>query len=210
MKNKIIITICFMQIATNFLFASNISKEKVFNDFIKKDGNIKTINAVCSNPEAGFNDINIIAKRGNKYRIKTNHIEIYCDGNAIWNYNPAKKSVLISNFDAENTQNIFSIDNLFFNVFPNLEPTKLQSVLSNKKNKQYRLDLYNKNRNTEIKEVYLYLDANLTKIEGIEIITNNIKIAPKWNIKKLEINKSIADDAFIFKVPQGVEEIDTR
>ncbi len=210
MKKILIITTFFLQFSLNFIFASNISKEKVFNDFIKKYGTINTINAICSNVESAFQDVNIKAKQGNKYRIKTNHIEIVCDGNVVWNYNPKRKSVIISNFDAENNQNIFSLDNIFFNVLPNLEPAKLQNIVSNKKSKQYRLDLHNKNRNAEIKEVYLYLDHKLTKIEGIEVITNNIKIVPKWDIKKLEINKSIPDSTFIFKTPQGVEEIDVR
>ncbi|MCL2039663.1 MAG: hypothetical protein FWG85_04450 [Bacteroidetes bacterium] len=210
MKNILIITICFIKIAMNLLLAADISKEKVFNDLIKKHGIITTINAICSNNEADLIDVNIKAKQGNKYSIKTKHIEMFCDGIVIWNYNSIRKSVIISNFDAENSQNIFSLDNLFFNVLPNLEPIKLQTVVSNKKNKQYRLDLYNKNRSAEIKEVYLYLDQKLTKIEGIEVITNNIKIAPKWDIKKLEINKSIPDSTFRFKVPNDVDVIDTR
>jgi outer membrane lipoprotein-sorting protein len=189
------------------LYCAIPDKESVYNDMIKKYGKINTILAICDNVAEGYRNVNFKAKRGNKYRIKTDIIEIIADGNTIWTYSPKRKSVLISNFDKVDES--ISLDNIFFNILPNLQPTALKSVLSNNKNKQYRLELNNSSKN-EIREVYLYLNYKLTKIEGIEVISNDNNAKLKWDIKKLEINKSISDSTFTFKVPKGVEEIDTR
>ena len=205
--NKILLTFllfCIVPLSSNF---ADVDKNKIYNDMIKKYGKINSIFAVCNSVNDKFNFIEIKAKQGNKYKIKTSDMEIISNGKTIWSYSPKKKSVLISDFSEEDSD--VSIDNIFFNVLPNLQPMSLKSVVSNTKSKQYRLELYNSNKNENIKEIYLYIDEKIKKIEGIEVITNN-KTNMKWDIKKLEINYSIPDSVFTFKVPKGVEEIDVR
>ena len=205
---KIIIVFLVQIISLTTLFASSPNKDKIYNDMIKKYGTINTISAICDDVDGGYSNIDIKVKKGNKYRIKTNNMEIISDGKTIWSYSSRRKSVLISDFNDDDAD--ISLDNIFFNVLPNLQPISLKSVLANNTNKQYILELHNKNKTDEIKIIYLYLDNKLTKIEGVEVVTNNTNVRPKWNIKKLEINKPISDSVFNFKTPDGVEEIDTR
>ena len=207
-KNKILIILfLFSIISFQLLLAANPDKSKVYNDMIKKYGKINTISVVCEDSD-NLGNMVINAKQGNKYRIKMNNMEIVTNGKSIWSYSSQRKLVVISSFVEDDAG--ISLDNIFFNVIPDLQPISLQSVVSNKKTKQYRLELHNNKKNSEIKIIYLYIDDKITKIEGIEIIGNNNKHKVKWDIKKLEINKSMPDSIFIFNTPEGVEEIDTR
>ena len=202
---KIILVFFFFIIS--FSLSANPDKDKIYTDLIKKYGTINTIEVICNQPNDN-NTLQIKAKRGNKYHIKANNMEIITDGKTLWSYSPRRKTVLISYF-FEDDSNI-SIDNIFFNVIPNMRARAVKSVLSSAKTKQYRLELFNKNKTEEIKEIYLYLDEKLTKIEGIEVISNNKNFNTKWDIKKLEINKNMPDNIFTFTTPKDVEEIDTR
>jgi outer membrane lipoprotein-sorting protein len=205
---KVILNIFLFYIGSLILISAGVDKDKVYNDVIKKYGKINTIFVICSSGDNDFSNFEIKAKQGNKYRIKMNNMEIISNGKNIWSYSPKKKSVLISDFVEKDSD--ISLDNIFFNIIPNLQPISLKSVVSNKKSKQYRLDLYNTNKNEKIKEIYLYIDNKLVNIRGIEVISDDKKLNMKLDIKKLEINQSIPDSIFTFKVPEGIEEIDVR
>jgi outer membrane lipoprotein-sorting protein len=215
-KNPIKLIIClfvnllFLTFLFSFSTKAQPDKAKVFNDLVKKFGKINSIESSFQDETNFSGKCNLKAKKGNKYSINIAGNKIICDGKTIWNYNPKNKNVVISDFSPEIGG--ITLDYFFFNVLENLEPITLKSQISTKNNnsgqEKYILELQNKDKMSEIKQVNLFINANLKKIDAIEIITSSGN--QKWKILNLEINKKFLDADFSFKVPENVEIIDMR
>ena len=205
MKKILIIIFAICAITTVNLFAQ-ADKNEVYRKLVQQYGKINTITVAFDSDDGQIRNGLLKAKKGNKYNITIGNQKIISDGKTIWNYNPRRKSVVISEFIPE--MGGITLDYFFFNILGNLQPIALKTELSTANQKRQVLELQAKDRNIDIRRVNLFMDDRFSKITGIEITTNSF--TQKWQINSLEVNKNIPDSNFIFKIPEGVEEIDMR
>jgi len=187
------------------LFAK-IDKNEIYKKLVSQYGNINTITVAFDSDDGQIRNGMLKAKKGNKYNITIGRNKIISNGKTVWNYNAARKNVIISDFIPEMSG--ITLDYFFFNVLGNLQPIALKTELSTTKKKRQVLELQANDRSIDIRRVNLFMDENFSKITGIEITTNSF--TQQWTIKSLEINKNIPDTNFNFRIPEGVEEIDMR
>ena len=181
-------------------------KNAVYKELVSKYGKINTVIVSFDSEDGQMQNGVLKAKQGNKYNVTVGNHKIISDGKTVWNYNPARKFVVVSDFMPD--MDAITLDYFFFNVLENLQPIALKTELSTSRKKNQVLELQAKDRNTEIRRVNLFMDDKFSKINAIEITTSTG--TQKWLIKNLEINKNIPDANFSFKTPAGVEEIDMR
>ena len=204
-KTSIIIVAIFTVATVNNLFAQT-DKNEVYRKLVQQYGKINTITVTFDSEDGQIKNGILKAKTGNKYNISFGSNKIISNGQTIWNYNPKRKNVIITDFIPEIGG--ITLDYFFFNILGNLQPISLKTETSTSRGRQQMLELQSKDRTSEIRKVNLFMDEKFTKITGIEITTNNF--SQKWIIRSLEINKNIPDSNFNFKTPEGVEEIDMR
>ncbi len=192
---------------TNVVMAQQ-DKNIVFKKLQKKYGNAESILIIFSNDETMRGNGTIKAKKTNKFHIVVEGRKIVCDGKTLWNYNPTKKNVIISEFSDELAG--ITLDYFFFNAFDNLRPDVLKSELSSSTKKNYILSLVpeKNSKMLDITSVDLYLNNNFDTIKAIKI--NNSGGSQKWIIKNIKINPKINNTEFIFKIPEQTEIIDYR
>jgi len=204
MKKILIIIFAFCLLL--FELSAQTDKNEVYKKLVSQYGKINTITVAFDSDNGQIRNGILKAKKGNKYNITIGQNKIISDGKTVWNYNPIRKNVVITDFIPEMSG--LTLDYFFFNILGNLQPIALKTELSTARKKQQILELQAKDKNIDIRKVNLFMDENFSKITEIEIITNSF--SQKWRIKNLEINKNIPDSNFIFKTPEGVEEIDMR
>ena len=194
----------------NILVKAQNDKNKIYNDLINKYGKITSIESSFQDETNFSGKCKLKAKIGNKYSINIAENKIVCDGKTIWNYNQKRKNVVVSDFTTEIGG--ITLDYFFFNVLENLEPISLKTQIpaenKNSGQKSYILELQNKDKLSDIRQVNLFISSDLKKIDAIEIVTSSG--SQKWKIINLLINKKISDSDFNFKVPENVEVIDMR
>jgi len=192
----------------SYTLLSQQDKNIVFKKLQKKYGGANSISIVFSNNESFVNLSSIKAKKTNKFYINIEGRKIICDGKTLWNYNSSKKNVIISNFSDELIG--FSLDYFFFNIFDNLVPETLKSVLSSSTKKSYILTLVPSklNETPDITSVELYLNNSFDTIVAIKI--NSSVENQKWFVKNIKINPKISDKEFVFKIPDKTDIIDYR
>ena len=200
---KLLLVLVLFFSLSNTSFSQN--KEVVFNDLLKKYGDINTIEILS---KSYGKNVSLKAKKGNKFIMDIDELQSISNGKKVWSYNKKRKFVIVSNYDDCSQESVFnlSLDNFFFNVVQNLFPISLSSVTSTNSGKQNLLKLQNKDKLHDIREVNLWLNDKMTKIEEIEVITNDF--SQKFQISKLEINQNFPDTIFEFQIPTDVEVIE--
>ena len=170
-------------------------------------GTYGNIESVSLNFKLVGNDFsgNLIAKKGNKYKMNLGDRIIICDGKTIWNYSEKDNKVVIGDFQKDN-ENI-SLEDIFFSFIENFEPV---SLISMKDGNSYLIKLKSKdsiNYMPDISEVNLKISKKFI-IESIQIIENNETLT--WQIRKLKYTNHIEDSEFEFAIPKKCTVIDLR
>ncbi|MDR0927048.1 MAG: outer membrane lipoprotein carrier protein LolA [Ignavibacteria bacterium] len=185
----------------SYIAAAQQTKESVYKQLVTKHSPITSISATFDAADGSINNCYLQAKVGNKYVINLDNRVIVSDGKTIWNYAPARKNVVISEYIPEIAG--ITLDKFFFEVIGNLTPVSLT-----KNANSYILSLINTDKTQEIKSVNLILNSKCNTINGVEITTAGN--TQKWLLKNYKINKPIADKVFTFKTPDNTEVIDMR
>lgn len=197
-------TISFMLalLLVNVCFAQ-LNKDKLYQQVIGKYGKITSLFVVFDDEGGTLKNCKVKAKTGNKYIMNINSKQIISNGKTIWTYTPAKKMVVIQ--DYEDNEEFFSIDNMLLNTMENMQPTEVKSVLSAKDGKSNVLELQSKDTKSKM---WIYCDIVKNKVTAIEIELSGER--KKFYIKKLEINPKYKDSDFTFSIPKGVKVMDIR
>ncbi len=147
--------------------------------------------------------------KGDKYILKTNQQQIYCDGTNLWNYLPEQKEVTVSLYDKEDDSQMMnpltmiqSYEKLYKSDF--IRETIEKSILIQV------IDLTPVKPSSYYK-VRLILDKNKKQIIRFTVYEKD-GMQYTYVVNKFEVNQNLSDNQFIFdfsKYP-GVEVIDIR
>lgn len=206
---KILASIFFLLFFCIIHVFSQINKEDVYEQLIKKYGNINDISLKFKSPDLNLSGY-LNAKSGNKYRIVFPDRQLISNGKTIWNFVPKDSKVIISSLDDLNKEHA-SIENIFFGFINNYSPTDIIKEQSSKTGSGYILTLQQKamaSSLAKIKSLKLWIDTKAFTIKQIQIETDID--TQKWEIEKLIVNSNIKDSQFDFDVPKDVEVIDLR
>ena len=198
MKKTILL---FLVVFSFALMAKDYNMNSMFNALKKKYGDLKSVSATIHNPE-GYISATMKAEKGNKYSVKSKNVILVSDGETIWNYNVKNKKVVINSQQSFDIKQ--SIDYIFFSFIDDFSPISMASA-----DKGYVLELdYNKQMNTLIDKLYLWIDSkslDIYKIQwksGYDLQT--------WEIANLKLNPKFTNGTFKFKIPKGTEVVDLR
>jgi len=147
--------------------------------------------------------------KGDKYVLKTNQQQIYCNGINVWNYLPEQKEVTISLYDKEDDSQIMNP----LKIIQNYEKSYKSDFIRETIEKGVLIQVIDLTplKPTSYYKVRLILDKNKKQImrftvyekEGIQYV---------YVVNKFEVNQNLSDDQFVFdpsKYP-NVEIIDIR
>lgn len=143
-------------------------------------------------------------KNPDKFRIETKGESIVTDGKFLWTYSEQNEQVIKSRLDR--SKNIFK-PNQYLSNFRKEYKAKLTGEEKIDKTKCYKLVLTPKKEDSFITKMIIWIDKKslLTKkLEYKDSNDNQITLA----FDKIKINKGIKDSKFVFKAPEGVEELD--
>lgn len=183
---------------------AEISKQKVYQKLLDIYGNVESVSLNFNLVGNNFSG-NLIAKKGNKYKMNLGDRIIICNGKTIWNYSKKDNKVVIGNFQKDN-ENI-SLEDIFFSFIENFEPI---SLIPLKEDNSYLIKLKSKdssNYMSNISEVNLKI-TNKYVIKSIQIIENGETLT--WKIMDLNYTPKFNEKVFEFTLPQKCTVIDLR
>ena len=183
---------------------SELSKQDVYLKLLDIYGKVESVSLDFKLVGRDFSG-NLIAKKGNKYKMKIDDRLIICNGKTIWNYSKKDNKVVIGDFQKDN-ENI-SLEDIFFSFIENFKPI---SLLSLDDSNSYSIKLKSKdsiNYMSDISEVNLKITKKYI-IKSIQIIENNETLT--WQINKLKCTNHIDDNEFEFTLPKKCTVIDLR
>jgi len=203
-KLSILVFLCFLtELSVAF---SQHDKDKLFANIKSQFSNLQLISMdfyLEDNTVKG----NLLAKKGNKYIISFGNRKIISDGKTIWNYNPANKNVIVSNFETDSET--ASIENLFFSFANSFKPSKLYKNSSSNGYSEYFLELIPANKDeSNLDMIKLMINPSTKVISGVILIKNYSEEA--WLINSLKLNPEVDDKKFKFSPADNIEIIDLR
>ncbi len=149
------------------------------------------------------------AKRGNKFVMNFWERKVTCNGKTVWNYTPAKKSVVIGKYDASQQQT--NLESLFFTLLERYAPIGFSRKIQSNGGKFDVLKLQPANSNApidDISAIEIYLKPNTETIQKIGVKLGGQTIY--YTLSHLKFLSSISDSEFEFSTPKGVETVDMR
>jgi outer membrane lipoprotein-sorting protein len=189
--------------------AQKIDKNEVYEKLMEKYAEPETIVVRFHLP--GIEDMQglLKAKRGNKYRLRMNGQTVVSDGETIWNYMPADKSVMISNYG--DAGDALSLEQFFFDIIDSFKPTGLYRYTASDRENSYKLKLEPPQSGAnihDIKSIDLYFDIGTYDILSIAVYTAGDNFS--WDIDSIRMDEDLSDDVFEFQPPEDAEVIDMR
>jgi chaperone LolA len=143
-------------------------------------------------------------KNPDKFRIETKEEVIVTDGKFLWTYSEQNEQVIKSRLDR--SKHIFK-PNQYLSDFRREYKAKLSGEEKIDKAKCYKLTLTPKKEDLFITKMTIWVDKkNLLakKIEYMDINDNQITLV----FDHIKTDGGIKDSKFVFKAPEGVEELD--
>jgi len=143
-------------------------------------------------------------KNPDKFRIETKDEVIVTDGKFLWSYSEQNEQVIKSKLDK--SKNVFK-PNQYLSNFREEYTAELTGEEKIEKAECYKLTLTPKKKELFIIRMTIWVDQkNLLakKIEYMDINDNQIALL----FDHIETDRGIKDSKFVFKAPEGVEELD--
>ncbi len=143
-------------------------------------------------------------KNPDKFRIETEDEVIVTDGKFLWSYSEQNEQVIKSRLDK--SKNIFK-PNQYLSNFREEYKARQTGDEKIEKVKCYKLTLTPKKKDLFITRMTIWVDKrNLLarKIEYTDVNDNQISLL----LDHIRTDKGIKDSKFVFKAPEGVEELD--
>lgn len=171
---------------------------------VQANYNLNVINKAGKNAGAKTGQLYL---KGQKYMISEKSLQIFCDGNKIWKYEPAANEVTISAVDPNNQS--ITPAKLFSNFYDKDFKYKLNGTknVNGKNASEIELTPLNKNRN--FSKAYVYVDPTQQMIVLTKVFENSGNVY-SYSTSKLKTNLPINDNVFAFDKSKhpGVEEIE--
>lgn len=145
-------------------------------------------------------------KKGDRYRVETATQIIVTDGETVWTYSPEKQQVLIDRL-SKSAENPLPRELLV--KYARDFKAKLLGIEKPGKAEWYRLQFVPRDEDSFIREVTAWIEKDTWLARKIEQhdINDNITV---YELKNLQRDVGLADNFFIFKIPEDVEVVDLR
>jgi chaperone LolA len=145
-------------------------------------------------------------KKGDRYRVETATQTIVTDGATVWTYSLEKQQVFIDKL-SKSAENPLPRELLV--KYARDFKAKLLGTEKIGKADTYRIRFTPRDENSFIREVTAWIDKDTWLARKIEQhdINDNITV---YEIKNPQRDLALADDFFIFKIPDDVEVVDLR
>ena len=156
---------------------SQISKKAVLDTLQNRFNNLESISFKFYNEDIDELKGQLIAVKGNKYKLEIGDKIIVSDSDTVWNYSIKENTVLVSEF--KDLKSV-SIENIFFEYLNNSDPISLSKVNTSFGDNYYKLEL--ENTKEELK-FSLFLNRNLD-VKGFHFEDRD----ETWIIENLRIN----------------------
>lgn len=217
MKRKLVLVVGFLVTALSAFSQSDAKAKEILDEVSAKTKTFKTMSAdfVFSmvNEEMDINEQNegSIKVKGQRYVVLLPGVgvEVYSDGNTVWNYMKDGNQVTITNVDDSGSElmdptSIFSIYERGF-----------RSKFIGEKNEDgktlYQIELYPDSDEYQVEKIELFIDKTNMMLEKATLFGTDDNLYAIL-VKKMETNQDFPDAIFVFdKSKHGdVEEIDLR
>ena len=147
--------------------------------------------------------------KGDKYVLKTNQQEIYCDGINLWNYLPEQKEVTISLFDKNDDSQMINP----VKIIQNYEKSYKSNFIKETIEKGVLIQIIDLTpiKPTSYYKVRLILDKNKKQIMRLTVYEKQ-GMQYVYVVNKFEVNQSLSEGQFVFDTAKfpNVEIIDIR
>lgn len=144
--------------------------------------------------------------RGEAYRIETPDQTLVTDGTTSWVYSKADRQVLVNDTVADETA--FSPTD-FFSHYPDRFDVRADGSESIGGVRHDRLHLTPKDDDAFLQEVTLFIRNTDALPTRVRIVDGN-GTTVLFDLRDVEVNPPLADDAFRFAAPSGAEVVDLR
>ena len=147
--------------------------------------------------------------KGDKYVLKTNQQEIYCDGINLWNYLPEQKEVTISLFDKEDDSQMMNPVRMIQNYEKSYKSDFIKETIE--KGVLIQIIDLTPLKPTSYYKVRLILDKNKNQIMRLTVYEKQ-DMQYIYVVNKFDVNQNLSDSQFVFdsaKFP-NIEIIDIR
>jgi len=142
----------------------------------------------------------ILKVKGEKYYLKQEATEIFCNGVQVWNYD-GEKEVTVANIDKED-EDAFSPEQILTGFNKKEFTIKLLSSVGT----DHKLQLIPVDKRKNFKEIILYINKS-TNLVSKSIITDKLNAATEVVFTSISLNLTIPDNQFVFDASRhpGVE-----
>jgi outer membrane lipoprotein-sorting protein len=147
--------------------------------------------------------------KGNKYVLKTDQQQIYCNAITLWNYLPEQKEVTVSKYDKDDDSEMMNP----LKMIQNYEKSYKSTFIKETTEKGVLIQVIDLTplKPSPYYKVRLILDKNKKQIIRITVHEKD-GMQYTYTVDKFIVNQSLSDDLFVFDVLKhsGVEVIDMR
>jgi outer membrane lipoprotein carrier protein len=195
-------------------FAQNDpNAKKLLDEVSNKVKTFKTVQAnynLSITSRAGKNvgtKAGVISWKGQKYTMTDKSMQLYCDGQKIWKFEPAANEVSVSAVD--NNGDAFTPQKLFTNFYDKDFSYKLNGKKTIAGKSLSEIELTPTNKNKSIAKIFVYIDDTQKMIVAGKSLDNSGNTST-YSIANFKSNIPLADNMFTFDKSKhpGVEEID--
>jgi chaperone LolA len=143
-------------------------------------------------------------KNPDKFRIETKEETIVTDGKFLWTYSEENEQVIKSRLDR--SKNVFK-PNQYLSNFRKEYKAELTGEEKIDKTECYKLVLTPKEKDSFITKMIIWIDKKSLLVKKLEYLdSNDNQITLVFD--HVKIDKGIEESKFVFKAPEGVEELD--
>jgi outer membrane lipoprotein-sorting protein len=147
--------------------------------------------------------------KGDKYVLKTDQQQIYCNGISLWSYLPEQKEVTLSKYDKEDDAQMMNP----MKMIQNYEKSYKSNFIKETTEKGVLIQVIDlvPLKSTSYYKVRLILDKNKKQIIKVSIYERD-GMQYTYTVDKFTVNQNLSDDLFVFDVAKysGVDVIDIR
>lgn len=196
------------------LFASDKKADEIIKKVKDKYDDLKTFYAEFTQTSYWKLADNVHEQNGkiwlkdkDKFRIETQDQTVVSDGKTIWTYSQFNNQVIIDEVK-KSGEEIRLPKDIFFKYSEDYNPIYMQDEKIDNQD-CYILELRAKTEDIFIKYMKMWINIKMSvpiKIEQVDINNN----ANTYLLKNIQINETINDNLFIYKVIDSVEIIDMR
>jgi len=142
-----------------------------------------------------------------KFKIETDDQTVVSDGKTIWTHSQFNNQVIIDNVE-KSGDDVRLPKDIFFKYSEDYAPVFVQDEKIDNQDCRV-IELRAKTEDIFIKYMKIWINSKLSvpvKIEQVDINSNSIT----YLLSNIQVNDTINDDMFVYKVPESVEIIDMR